>query len=102
MKDFYDLDDNELFCTPYELKQFAFSGHNPTIFSLKQWLESKTYDKYTVVKKEHAEELLSTVSNYETVLRKIKVTKIIDTMMQKIGTETEKKVYETFCKMREN
>lgn len=96
-----DIDNNDLICTPYEIKTFAFNSQ-PTAWNMQKWIESKTYDKYTVVKKEYIQELLSTVNNYETVLRKIKVTKLIDTMMQMIGTETEKKVYETFCKIREN
>lgn len=38
-------------CTPFELKQFAFSlsGDNPTAFNFARFIESKSSFKYTVI-----------------------------------------------------
>jgi len=38
-------------CTPFELKQFAFSlsGENPTVSNFARFIESKSGFKYTVI-----------------------------------------------------
>lgn len=43
-----------LICTPFELKQFAFSlsGENPTAFNFTRFVESKSGYKYTVIEME--------------------------------------------------
>ena len=40
-----------LICTPFELKQFAFSlsGENPTVSNFTRFIESKSGFKYTVI-----------------------------------------------------
>jgi len=40
-----------LICTPFELKQFAFSlsGDNPTPFNFARFIESKSGFRYTVI-----------------------------------------------------
>lgn len=46
----------ENFCTSLELKEFAFNS-NTSLHDLKEFLESKTLDKYTVVEKAFLQEL---------------------------------------------
>ena len=46
----------EEFCDPLELKQFAFYS-TPSLHNLKEFLESKTLGKYTVVEKAFLQEL---------------------------------------------
>lgn len=46
----------EKFCTPLELKRFAFHS-NASLHDLKQFLESKTLGRYTVIDKAFLKEL---------------------------------------------
>jgi hypothetical protein len=46
----------EKFCTNLELKEFAFNA-NTSLHNLKEFLESKTLGKYTVVDKAFLQEL---------------------------------------------
>ena len=46
----------EKFCTSFELKDFAYNS-NASLHDLKQFLESKTLDRYTVIDKAFLKEL---------------------------------------------
>lgn len=46
----------EKFCTGFELKQFAFNS-NSSLHDLKEFLESKTINKYTVIEKAFLQDL---------------------------------------------
>ena len=47
---------NDEICSSLELKEFAFNS-NTSLHDLKEFLESKTLDKYTVVEKAFLQEL---------------------------------------------
>ena len=40
---------SDLICTPFELKTFAFSLHNPSAFNFARFIECKSKFKYTLI-----------------------------------------------------
>lgn len=60
----------EKFCTSFELKQFAFNS-NSSLHDLKEFLESKTLNKYTVVEKAFLQELYQLIDYHNNFSTKI-------------------------------
>lgn len=40
---------SDLICTPFELKTFAFSPHNPSASNFARFIECKSNFKYTII-----------------------------------------------------
>lgn len=60
----------EKFCTSFELKQFAFNS-NSSLHDLKEFLESKTLNKYTVIEKGFLQELYQLIDYHNNFSTKI-------------------------------
>jgi len=81
-----ELSNNDLICTPLEIKEFAFNSQ-PTIWNMQKWIESKTYRKYTVVKTEYIKEVLDLLTSIEEHIFKKEVVEIVATLMEHLSFE---------------
>ena len=81
-----DLDNNDLICTPFEIKIFAFNSQ-PTAWNMQKWIESKTCEKYTVVKTEYIKEALDLLTSIEEHIFKKEVAEIVEKLMQHLSFE---------------
>lgn len=81
-----ELSNNDLICTPLEIKTFAFNSQ-PTAWNMQKWIESKTYRKYTVVKTEYIKEALDLLTDIEEHIFKKEVTEIVIKLMEHLSYE---------------
>ncbi len=81
-----ELSNNDLICTPLEIKTFAFNSQ-PTAWNMQKWIEAKTYGKYTVVKAEYIKETLDLLTSIEEHIFKKEVAEIIAKLMQYLSFE---------------
>lgn len=56
---------NDNICTPFELKEFAFSS-DPSAWNFARWIESKSGNKYTVIEIELIRDALTAINHYLT------------------------------------
>jgi hypothetical protein len=84
-----ELNNNDLICTPLEIKIFAFNSQ-PTASNVQKWIHSKSCEKYTVVKVEYINEALDLLTSIEDHIFKKEVAEIVAKLMPHLSFEGRK------------
>jgi hypothetical protein len=90
-----ELNNNDLICTPLEVKIFAFNSQ-PTAWNMQKWIESKSYEKYTVVKTEYIKEALDLLTSIEEHIFKKEVAEIVVKLMQYLSFEAREEYRQNY------
>ena len=90
LKKMADLNNKEYIYTPFDMKVFAFNESHPTAWNLCKWLESKTFDKYTVVRTEYIKALIAEVDELKKQLFLKEAGEVLENLMPLITPDVRK------------